>query len=160
MNRIASSNQTSVQYPARSTGAPVVEIGVVEVVVAPEVGGLTHATALVGHHVLESAVLGTVGIIVAQVPFAEHGGTISSCAEDVRHGRLRLPQDGPAPAGRPGAVSHGAPARHQGPARRRAEGRHVEVCEADRVVVKGIDMRRPSTTDGPCIRGRRIPGRP
>ena len=122
-------------------GRAVVEIGVVEVVVSPEIGGLSHAAALVGHHVPESAVLGPVGVVVAEVPFAEHGGAVSGRAEDVRHGRLRFTQDGPPPAGRPGAVAHGPAARHQGAARRRAQGRHVEVDKADRVIVKGVDTR-------------------
>ena len=120
-------------------GRAVVEIGVVEVVVSPEIGRLSHAAALVSHHVLESAVLGPVGVVVAQVPFAEHGGAVAGRAENVRHGRLRLAQDGPAPAGRPSAVAHGPPAGHQGAARRRAQGRHVEVGQEDRVIVKGVD---------------------
>ena len=103
-------------------GLPVMEIGVVEVIVTPEIGRLSHAPTLVGHHVPESPVLGTVGIVVAQVPLAEHGGSVPGLAENVRHGRLGLPKDGPSPAGRPCAVSYGSPSGHQGAARRRTQG--------------------------------------
>ena len=122
-------------------GVTVVEVGVVEIVVAPEIGGLSNAAAAVGDYGLEAAVEGAVGIVVSQMPFAEHAGAVTGGGEDIGHGHLGSTQNRPPPAGCPGAVAHGSPAGHEGASRGSAQGRDVEVAKVGGDRVEGVDLR-------------------
>ena len=54
----------------------IVEIVAIEVGIIPEVGGLTDAASTVPINFFKAAVLGTVGVVIAEVPFPKHGGGI------------------------------------------------------------------------------------
>src|SRR5210317_2249894 len=51
---------------------PVPFVGVIEVVVAPVIRGLTNPAATMPHDVLKAPVLRTMRCVVAEVPFADH----------------------------------------------------------------------------------------
>ena len=97
------------------------EVGVVEVVVPPEVRGLADTATLVRHHSLEPSVLRPVRVVVTQVPLPEHPGPVPVGGEDIGKRDLVLAKDGPSPAGCPRTVSDRPVSRHQRAARRRAQ---------------------------------------
>ena len=89
------------------------EVGIIEIIITPEVGGLTDTAAFMGDNVLKTTVMGTVRVIITQVPFAEHGGLIAIGAENISHGQFGFSQDRATPAGSPGAVADGTSTGHQ-----------------------------------------------
>ena len=54
----------------------VVKVGAIEIGVVPDVGGLADSAAAVSVNFGEATVLGAVGVVVAEVPFAEHAGGV------------------------------------------------------------------------------------
>ena len=120
-------------------GLAVVEVGVVKVIVAPEIGCLSDPAAAVCDYGLKAAVKRSVRVVVAQMPLAEHAGAIAGVGKDIGHGHFGPAQDRSAPAGCPGAVADRATAGHEGAARRGAQGRDVEVAKAGGDRMEGVD---------------------
>lgn len=92
---------------AKRFGFAVAEVGVVEVGVAPIVGGLVHATAAVVEGFVEATIVRMEGIVVAQVPFAKHAGAIPCGFEEIGNGGFVGAHDGASANGVPntGAVA-------------------------------------------------------
>ena len=81
---------------------PVPFVGVIEVVVAPVIRGLTNPAATMPHHILKAPVLRTMRSVVAEVPLANHPGSIAVRRKEIRD-RLFIPVHHRAP--RTGSVS-------------------------------------------------------
>ncbi len=123
-------------------GFPVDGVGVVEVVVSPVVGGLADASAAVGDHLVEAAVLRPVGRAVAQVPLAEQAGPVAAGPKGVGERQFVLVEQG-APADRvPHAGAVGVVAGVEPRPGGGAGGADVEVGEAHTIGVQGVDAGR------------------
>ena len=109
--------------------AAVVEVSAIEVGVVPDIRGLADATATMAVDLGESAILGAVGVIVAQVPFAEHAGGVAGVFEDLADGDLVLAEHGAAHDGMPDAGAIGPMAGEKGGAGGGAGGGDVVVGE-------------------------------
>ena len=116
----------------------VADVGVVEVVVAPEVGNRADVGRGEPHRLVESAVLGPEGVVVAEVPLAEHAGAVTRLGEDVGHRRDLRPQERPAAADVDRAVAGGVHAGQQLSTGRRAHGRDVEVVQAHALAAQAV----------------------
>ena len=81
-----------------------------------------------------------VEVVVSQMLLTEHPGAVTAAGKEIGHCHLVSSQNGPAPAGGPGAVAQGIVAGHQRAARGRAQGRDVVVSTAYRLVVKAVDV--------------------
>ncbi len=120
----------------------IADVGVVEVVVAPEVGHGADVGGGEPHGFVESAILGPEGVVVAEVPLAEHPRPVAGFGEDVGHRGNLGPQERPTAADVDRAVASGVHAGQQLPAGRRAHRRHVEVVQAHAFAAQAVDMRR------------------
>ena len=123
-------------------GLAVVPVGVVEVVVAPEVRRLADAAAAVDQDLLESAILRPEGVVVAEVPFAEDARAVAPRREDIRHRHLVAAEQRPAQDRVPDARAVAVAPGHQRGPRRRAGRAHVEIRQADALAMQRVDVRR------------------
>ena len=69
------------------------EIGVIEIVVAPVIRGLTDAATAVVEGFVETSVVWTEGVVIAEMPFPEHTRLIAVASEDIRHRDLVTAQE-------------------------------------------------------------------
>ena len=120
----------------------VVLVDVVEVIVVPDVGRRGDVRGREEERLLEAALLGPVGITVAEMPLAELARAVAAGREDLGHGREAAAEHRPAAADVHGAVGQGIPAAHELAARRRAHGRHVEIGQAEALAVQPVEVRR------------------
>ena len=121
----------------------VVEVGSVEVGVVPVVGSLAHASAAVAHYLAEAAVFRPEGVVVSQVPLAEHAGGVAGILEDLAHRDLTFRQEGASAARVPDPGTVGPATCDQCGAGWRAGWGHMKVDQADGLVVEPVEVRRP-----------------
>jgi len=117
-------------------------VGVVEVVVAPVVGGVADAAAPVRDGVLEAALVRAEGLGVAEVPLAEVPGPVAGLLERVGERPLVFPEQRPPSNSMPDAGAVAVMAGEQPRARRRACGAHVEVSEPHALGMQLVEVRR------------------
>ena len=118
-------------------------VGVVEVVVSPDIWELAHATATVPHDVLESDILRPRREVISEVPLAKHPRRITRVREYLAHRRLVAAQDRTSHDRVPHAGGIGIAASHQRGSRRRTGRAHVEICQPCRLGVQLVQARRP-----------------
>ena len=119
----------------------IANVGVVEVVVAPEVGYRADVGGGEPHRFVEAAVLRPEGVVVAEVPLAEHPGSVAGLREDVGHRRDLGPQQGATAADVDRAIPRGVHAGQQLSAGWRAHRRHVKVVQAHALASQAVEMR-------------------
>ena len=92
---------------------------------------------------LKAAVLGTIGIIVPEMPLAEHPRAIAARPEPVGHSLQISPQECAATADVDGAIARRIETCQQLSARRRAHGSRVKVRQPDTLLVQSVQLRSP-----------------
>ena len=122
-------------------GFAVVKIGAIKVGVVPKIRRLAHAAAAVPQHLLKSAILRTIRIVVAQVPFTEHAGMITAIAKNFADGHLIMAQHGTTHDRMPYAGAISPAAGDQCRPRRRTGRSHVIIREPHTVRMQLIQMR-------------------
>ena len=128
--------------PLERLSPAVPDVGVVEVVVAPEVGHRADVGGGEPHGLVESAVLRPEGVVVAEVPLAEHAGAVARLGEDVGHRRDLGPQERPTAADVDRAVAGRVHSGQQLAAGRRTHRRDVKVVQANALAAQPVEMRR------------------
>jgi len=123
-------------------GLSIVKVGVVEIIIPPKIGGLADAAALMGHDMLESAIKGTIRIIVAKVPFPEHSGPVAVGTKQIGQGRLIGAENRTPPTSRPGSVPNRTVSGHQRAAGGRTERLDVKIGQPSGLLIKTVDVRR------------------
>ncbi len=137
--------------PGRRLGLGVVEVGAVKVGVVPKIRRLAHAAAAVAQHLIEPAIFGPEGVVVAQVPFAEHPGHVAAVLEVLGQGHLVFADHGAAHDGVPDAGPVGPVTGQEPGAGWRARRRHVVILQPHRLAVELVQIRR--FDDGIAMRG-------
>jgi len=120
----------------------VVEIRVVEVVVAPVVRRLADSAATVDQHFMEPLILRPAGVVVAQVPFSKNRGPVAGGREDFGDRHFFRRHDRSPHDRVPHAGAGGIPAGHQGRPRGRAGRVDVVVRQPNALGVESVHDRR------------------
>ena len=129
---------------------PVVEVGAIEVRVIPEVGGLADATSAMAVDFFKAAVFGTVGKVVAEVPFPEHAGGVIF-GEMLAEGDFVFANHGAAHDGVPDSGAVGPVAGEKGSTGGGAGGGDVVVGEDGGLGVELVEVR--GFDDGIAVAG-------
>ena len=120
----------------------VVKVGAVEVRIVPVVWCLPNAAPAMSHHLLESAVLRSIGIVVSQVPLAKHPGRVTIIGEDTSNRRLVFSQQRATHDRVPDARAISPMAGQQSAASWRACWRDMIVVQPHRNAGQSVDVRR------------------
>ena len=115
---------------------------VVKIVIPIVVGRGGDAEGGMVDRFMETAVLGPVGVVVAQMPLAEMTGVIAVVRQDIGHRRQVGAQQRTPHADERRPVAQSILARHQLAARRRTHGRHVKIGQTHAVGVDAVQRRR------------------
>ena len=120
----------------------VVPVGVVEVIVVPEIRRGADVRRRIPERLVKAPVLRAIGIIVAQMPFAEDAGRVAGGGEQVGHRRQVAAEQRASAGDVHRAVAQAIHARHELAARGRTHRRDMEVREPDALGVQPVEMRR------------------
>ena len=120
----------------------VVEIVIVDAIVAPVVGGAASAAVALAQPFIEPTVDRTIGIITAEVPLAENTGAIAVVAENISHGHLVIAQHVTAVDGAPPPDAVAIATGHQRGSRWGAVGVHMEIRKSNALIRQSVHVRR------------------
>ncbi len=120
----------------------VVEVGIVEIIIAPIIRPLPDSAAAVNQNLPEPSILRPERIIITQMPLTENTSLIPPGAEHIRNSRLMRAEQRPAHNRMPYAGLRRIMPRHQRRTRRRTSRIHMKICQPNALAVQLVQIRR------------------
>ena len=121
----------------------VMAIEIIEVVVVPVIRRRGHVRRRKGQRLLEAPVLGSVRVVVPEMPFSEKGRAVAGTGEEIRHGWNSLAQHRPAAADVHRAIVKRIATAHELAPCRRAHRRDMKIGQPNALGSQLIEIRRP-----------------